>query len=63
MQPLRDILSTRLTNRATLLRMMASGEMQMSRKDIRAELRDLARQMDDDARAAGRLEALKDCST
>lgn len=57
--PLRDPLSIRLTNRATLLRMLASGEAHMSRAELRAELRDLAQQLDDDARAAGRLEARK----
>jgi hypothetical protein len=57
-----DILSVRLENRATLLRMLASGEWTISRKELREELREMARQIEEDARAAGRLEARKGCS-
>jgi hypothetical protein len=57
-----DILSVRLENRATLLRMLASSEWTISRKELREELREMARQIEEDARAAGRLEARKGCS-
>jgi hypothetical protein len=63
MNELRDVLSIRLTNRATLLRMIVDGEWTMPRRELRAELREIARQLEDDARAAGRLEARKGCST
>ena len=62
MDALRDILSVRLSNRATLLRMIAEGEFVMPRRELRAELREMARQLEHDAQAAGRLEARKGCS-
>lgn len=52
----RDILSLRLENRARLLRMLASGEASMSRRELRAYLQELAADLEADARAAGRLE-------
>lgn len=51
-----DILSTRLRNRATILRMLAAGEVPLSDQEARAELRSLADQLERDAEAAMTLE-------
>lgn len=55
----RDILSLRLENRARMLRMLASQEAAMSRSELRQLLREQAEQLDDDARAVGRMERAK----
>jgi len=47
-----SLLSERLRNRATVLRMMATGELKL----IRAELADIARHLDADAERAMRME-------
>lgn len=52
----RDILSIRLENRARLLRMVASGEAAMGKAELRAWLREVAADLEADARAVGRLE-------
>jgi hypothetical protein len=51
-----DILSVRMRNRATLLRMLAAGEAPLSDMEARAELRCLADQLERDAEAAMALE-------
>jgi hypothetical protein len=52
----RDILSTRLENRAQVLTMIARGEVVMKRAELRAMLHEMATNLRDDARAVGRLE-------
>lgn len=48
----RDILSVRLRNRATALRMLASSEWEISRTELREELRAIAAELERDAETA-----------
>jgi hypothetical protein len=61
--PHRDILSTRLSNRALLLRMVARGEWPARRREVRELLEEMAADLDRDAAAAGRLEIDRGRST
>lgn len=56
MNAITDILSVRLRNRATLLRMLASAEWTISRTELRREMRDFAAELERDAEKAMRLE-------
>jgi hypothetical protein len=52
----RDILSTRLENRAQLLTMIARGEARIYKAELRALLHEMAANLREDAKAVGRLE-------
>jgi len=51
-----SLLSERLRNRATVIRMLASGEWTIPRTEMRAEMREIAAELDADAERAMRLE-------